>query len=57
METLNVVDKTGFESAYTFIYSRRTGTPAAVLPDQIPADVVNERFNRLFKAIRKNQHR
>lgn len=49
METLDVVDKAGFESAYTFIYSRRTGTPAAGLPDQIPTEVVNERFNRLLK--------
>ena len=31
-----------------FIYSKRTGTPAAVMEDQIPEDVVKDRFNRLF---------
>lgn len=50
-ETLDVVDKACFDSAYTFIYSRRTGTPAAAREDQIPEDVVKERFNRLLDLV------
>ena len=41
----------GFSSAFTFIYSKRTGTPAAEFPDQIPEDVVKERFGRLLKLV------
>lgn len=50
-ETLDVVDKARFDSAYTFIYSKRTGTPAAAREDQIPEDVVKERFNRLLDLV------
>lgn len=50
-ETLDVVRKAKYDSAYTFIYSKRTGTPAAAMEDQIPEEVVKERFNRLLKAI------
>jgi len=51
LETLDVVKKVGFESAYTFIYSKRTGTPAAVMEEQIPEDVVKKRFNRLLNLV------
>ena len=47
-ETLDVVRKVRYDSAFTFIYSKRTGTPAAVMEDQIPEDVVKDRFNRLL---------
>ena len=47
-ETLNVVEKVRFSSAYTFQYSPRPGTPAAEMEDQIPADVVQERYDRLI---------
>ncbi len=50
-ETLDVVRKAKYDSAYTFIYSKRTGTPAAAMEDQIPEEVVKERFNRLLKTI------
>ena len=40
-ETLDVVRQVRYDSAFTFIYSKRTGTPAAVMEDQIPEDVVN----------------
>ena len=47
-ETLNVIRKCKFDSAFTFQYSRRPGTKAADYPDQIPQDVVTERFGRLL---------
>lgn len=50
-ETLDVVRRAEYDSAYTFIYSKRTGTPAANMPDQIPDDVVKERFNRLLQVV------
>ena len=52
-ETMDVVRKARFESAFTFIYSKRTGTPAAAMPDQVPEDVVKERFDRLLQLVRK----
>lgn len=50
-ETLDVVHKAGFDSAFTFQYSRRTGTPAAQMENQVPAEVVTKRFNRLLEAV------
>jgi tRNA-2-methylthio-N6-dimethylallyladenosine synthase len=50
-ETLEVVEKSEYDTAFTFIYSKRTGTPAANMPDQIPEDVVKERFNRLLTLV------
>jgi tRNA-2-methylthio-N6-dimethylallyladenosine synthase len=46
-ETMRVVELARFASAYTFQYSVRPGTPAAVLPDQVPKAVVQERYERL----------
>lgn len=51
-ETIDVVKKVGFDSAFTFLYSRRTGTPAAEMEDQVPDDVKHKRFDRLLEAIR-----
>ncbi len=50
-ETLDVVRKSKFDSAYTFQYSKRTGTSAATMENQVEADVVKERFNRLLDTI------
>ena len=50
-ETLDVVRKAKYDSAFTFIYSKRSGTPAAKMPDQVPDDVVHERFDRLLKVV------
>ena len=47
-ETLDVVRKVRYDSAFTFIYSKRTGTPAAVMEEQVPKDVIKERFDRLL---------
>ena len=50
-ETLDVVRRVRYDSAYTFIYSKRTGTPAAAMEDQVPEAVVKDRFSRLLKEI------
>ena len=51
LETLDVVEKARFDSAFTFIYSKRTGTKAAEMPDQVPKEIVNDRFNRLLSLV------
>lgn len=50
-ETMDVVRKVGFDSAFTFIYSKRTGTPAAAMENQIPEETVKSRFDRLLKEV------
>ena len=50
-ETLDVVSKVRYDSAYTFIYSKRSGTPAASMENQVPEDVVKERFAKLLKVV------
>ena len=50
-DTLDVVDKCDFDSAFTFIYSKRTGTPAAKMENQVPEDVVKDRFDRLLTLV------
>lgn len=52
-ETLDVVRQVRYDSAFTFIYSRRTGTPAAVMKDQVPEEVVKDRFNRLLEEVQR----
>ena len=52
-ETLDVVRKVRYDSAFTFIYSRRTGTPAAVMENQVPEDVVKERFDTLLQKVQE----
>jgi len=46
-QTLDLVSQARFSSAFTFQYSIREGTPAATMPDQVPRDVVQERYDRL----------
>ena len=48
LETVDVCEKVRFDAAYTFIYSRRTGTPASAFPDQVPEGVIKDRFDRLL---------
>lgn len=50
-ETLDIVRKVRYDSAFTFIYSKRTGTPAASMEEQVPEDVVKRRFDRLLKEV------
>ena len=47
--TLDVVKRARFTAAYTFQYSKRPGTPAATMPDQVAADVVAARYQELHK--------
>lgn len=51
LETMDVVQKVRYDSAFTFQYSKRTGTPAAAMDEQIPADVVKGRFDRLLNEV------
>lgn len=53
LETMDVVRKVRYDSAFTFQYSRRTGTPAAAMEDQIPVDVVKDRFDRLLAEVQE----
>ncbi len=53
LETMDVVGMAGFDTAFTFIYSKRTGTPAAAMEDQVPEDVVKDRFERLLKKVQE----
>ena len=50
-DTIDVIDKVGFDGAFTFIYSKRTGTPAASMPDQVDADTVKKNFDRVLKKV------
>ncbi len=53
LDTIDVVQKVRYDSAFTFIYSKRTGTPAAKMENQIPDDVKHERFNRVLNEVNK----
>ena len=53
LETMEVVKEVQYDSAFTFIYSKRTGTPAAVMENQIPDDVVKDRFDRLLAEVQE----
>lgn len=52
-ETMDVVRKVRYDSAFTFIYSKRTGTPAAIMEDQVLEEIVKERFDRLLAEVQK----
>ena len=51
LETLHVVREARFSGAFTFQYSKRPGTPAAVLEDQVPPEVVKDRYERLVALV------
>ena len=51
LDTLSLVEQVRFSGAYTFQYSKRPGTPAATMPDQIPKAVVQERYERLIERV------
>ena len=50
-ETIDVVRKVKYDNAFTFIYSKRTGTPAASMDNQVPESVVREGFDKLLKVV------
>lgn len=51
LDTIDVVRKVKYDTAFTFIYSKRKGTPAANMENQIPEQVKHERFNRVLEAV------
>ena len=52
-ETLEVVNKCKYDSAFTFIFSKREGTPAATMPDDVTLDEKNERLHKLNELVNK----
>ena len=56
-ETLDVVAKCGYDTAFTFLYSKRSDTPAAAMENQVPQDVAKERFNRLLALVQQEGRR
>lgn len=50
-ETIDVVKQVQYDNAFTFIYSKRTGTPAAAMENQVPEEVIKEGFDKLLKVV------
>ncbi len=50
-ETIDVIRRVKYDNAFTFIYSKRTGTPAAAMEDQVPEKQVKEGFERVLKVV------
>ncbi len=50
-ETMSLVEKVRYDSAFTFLYSVRRGTPAANFKEQVPEDIKHDRFNRLVELV------
>ncbi|MEX2464360.1 MAG: tRNA (N6-isopentenyl adenosine(37)-C2)-methylthiotransferase MiaB, partial [Gaiellaceae bacterium] len=55
-ETVEAVEEVGFDGAFTFVYSPRTGTEAAAMADQVPEDVKRERIERLVDVVQRVAH-
>lgn len=55
-DTMSLVREVGFDSAFTFIYSKRPGTPAARIVDDTPREVIQERFERLAQLVAELSH-
>ena len=55
-ETLSLVREVGYAQAFTFIYSRREGTPAAKIEDPTPRSVIQDRFDRLVHEVEESAH-
>ena len=52
-DTLDVVRRVQYDSAFTFIYSKRSGTPAAEMENQVPDEVVHRRFPHLLRLVQE----
>ena len=52
-DTLALIDEVGYNQVFTFIYSPRTGTPAASYEDAVPRDVAQHRFEKLFEVVER----
>ncbi len=53
LQTLSLVEEVGYSQVFTFIYSKREGTPAAKLVDDTSREVIQERFDRLVEAVQR----
>ena len=51
-ETIDVIRRVKYDNAFTFIYSKRTGTPAAAM-EQVPEELVKEQFDRVLKTVQE----
>lgn len=52
-ETVDIVKKVQYDAAFTYVYSRRTGTPAAIMEDQIDGATITSRFDRLLAIVQE----
>ena len=52
-ETIDVIRKVGYDNAFTFIYSKRAGTPAAAMENQVEEEALKEGFDRVLKAVQE----
>jgi tRNA-2-methylthio-N6-dimethylallyladenosine synthase len=55
-ETIEVVEEVGYDGAYTFVYSPRQGTEAAMSPDQVPEETKHDRIERLVEVVQRVAH-
>jgi tRNA-2-methylthio-N6-dimethylallyladenosine synthase len=53
LETIDVIKQVKYDNAFTFIYSKRTGTPAAAMEDQVPEDVVKKHFDMVLSVVQE----
>ena len=51
LQTISLVEQVGYSQTFTFIYSKREGTPAAEMPDDTPREVIQDRFDRLVGVV------
>jgi tRNA-2-methylthio-N6-dimethylallyladenosine synthase len=56
METYRLVEEVGYQQVFTFIYSKREGTPAANMVDDTPREVIQERFDRLVDLVQRKAY-
>ncbi len=52
-ETIDVIRRVKYDNAFTFIYSKRTGTPAAAMEDQVPDEIVKVGFNKVLSTVQE----
>lgn len=55
-DTYDLIDEVGYQQVFTFIYSKREGTPAAKMEDDTPREVIQERFDRLVDLVQKHAY-
>jgi tRNA-2-methylthio-N6-dimethylallyladenosine synthase len=53
LQTISVVEEVGYDGAFTFVFSPRSGTDAATMPDQVPDEVKHDRIERLIEVVQQ----